>query len=216
MNPEVSQKIDNFFSQYPKRSYDRGQILVFANESPDHVYYIVSGKIRMYATSYRGDEVIVNIFKQPAFFPMSWALNDTPNNYFYKTEEASVLHVVPREAAVQFLEQNPDVALDLLHRVYRGVDGLLGRLVHLMSRTAKNRLLYELIIECTRFGTKQADGSYHLTVNESDLAARSGMSRETVSREFSKLKEHGWVSAAGKGIIVHDFAALQTAHGPEV
>jgi CRP-like cAMP-binding protein len=216
MDPAIAQKIDTYFSQYPKREYPKGQILVFAGEEPEHVYYTVSGKIRMYAMSYRGDEVIVNIFKHPAFFPMSWALNNTPNAYFYKTEETTVLRVIPRADAVAFLEQNPDVALDLLRRVYNGMDGLLGRVVHLMSRSAKNRLLYELIIECARFGVEQPDGGYQLTVNESDLAARSGMSRETVSREFSKLKDQGWVTAAGKGIVVRDLAALHTAHGPEV
>lgn len=216
MPTEVRDKIHNEFSKYPRREYPKGQILVFADESPEHVFYIVEGKVRKYDVSYRGDEVIVNVFKPPAFFPMSWAINESENKFFYKTETETVLHVVPREAALKFLKANPDVMLDLLSRLYRGMEGLLGRMVHLMSGTAHSRLMYELIIECRRFGTQQKDGSIELTVNEVDIAARSGLSRETVSREIQKMKERGQVSLKGKIIIVHDLPALEATLGAGV
>ncbi len=86
MTSAVSSKIDQFFRTYPQRSYPKGQILVFAGEEPEHVFYITKGRVRQYDVSYRGEEVIVNVFKPPAFFPMSWAINKTPNKYFFKTE----------------------------------------------------------------------------------------------------------------------------------
>lgn len=216
MDAQVSTKIDQFFGKYPKRSYPKGQILVFADESPEHIYHLITGKVRKYDVSYRGDEVIVNVFKPPAFFPMSWAINHTKNKYFYKTEEQSELHVVPADDTLEFLKANPDVMLDLLSRLYSGMDGLLGRVVHLMSGSARSRLLYELIIECRRFGKKQEDGSYFLSTSESDIAARSGLSRETVGREIHKLKEKNLIGIERSGIIVKDLAEVQRLHGSEI
>ncbi|HSX33295.1 MAG TPA: Crp/Fnr family transcriptional regulator [Candidatus Saccharimonadales bacterium] len=213
MSSDVQDKIDRFFSQYPRREYPKGQILVFADESPDHIFYIVKGRVRKYDVSYRGDEVIINVFQPPAFFPMSWAINRTPNRYFYKAETAVALHVVPADAALGFLQDNPDVAFDLLSRLYRGLEGMYGRLVHLMSGTAKSRLLHELLIESKRFGKQQPDNSYELSVTELDLAARSGLSRETVSREMKKLKASGWVTVAKDGIVVRDIASMEAALG---
>lgn len=212
----VAQKIDEQFSRYPKRSYPKGQILVFADESPQHIFYITEGRVRKYDISYKGEDVIVNIFKPPAFFPMSWAINRTSNKYFYKTETETELHVVPVEAALEFVKNNPDVMFDLLSRIYKGMDGLLGRVVHLMSGSAKSRLLYELIIECRRFGTKNKDGSYTLDITEASLAARSGLSRETVSREMQKIKAAGLVRIHGKGIQIMDIAALEQKVGIEI
>ena len=212
----VTKKIDEHFSTYPKRSYPKGQILVFADESPAHVFYMVSGSVRKYDVSYRGDEVIVNLFKPPAFFPMSWAINRTPNRYFYKTETDVELHVISADDALQFVTDNPDVMLDLLSRIYKGMDGLLGRVVHLMSGSAKSRLLYELIMECRRFGTQNPDGSYTLIANEVDLAARSGLSRETVSREMKKVKTGSLVSVSGKGITINDLDALEKKLGTAI
>lgn len=216
MNTDVSNKIHQCFSQFPKRVYEKGQIVVFADESPEYIFYITKGKVRKYAVSYRGDEVIVNIFKPLAFFPMSWAINRTPNGFFYKTEEPTELNVVPVDAALQLITENPDVMFDLLSRIYKGMDGVLGRMVHLMSGTAKSRLIYELIIECKRFGTVQKDGSYVLRATESDMASRSGLSRETVSREMRKLQAQKLASASNGSIIVHDLAALSLLHGPEL
>jgi CRP/FNR family cyclic AMP-dependent transcriptional regulator len=212
----VPEKIFSTFGAYPKRSYPKGQILVFADENPEHIYYIIRGKVRQYDVSYRGDEVIVNVFKSPAFFPMAWAINRSPNRFFYKTEEETEVHVVPVDVALQFIKDNPDVLLDLVSRIYHGVDGLLGRVVHLMSGTAKSRLMYEIIIECRRFGEEKTDGEYMLSVNESDIAARTGLARETISREMQKLKDKGWISIKQDEISVTDIAGLEKALGTEI
>ena len=209
MAEAIDQKIHEALSRYPKRSYPKGQILVFADETPEYIFYITKGRVRKYDVSYRGDEIIVNIFKPPAFFPMSEAVNHSRNKYFYKAETATELHIVPIDTALDFLKSNPDVMYDLLSRIYRGVEGLLGRLVHLMSGSAKSRLLYELLIECRRFGVKNADGSYSLDITEVDLAARAGMSRETVSREMKQIKASGMVELDGKNIIIKDMVALE-------
>jgi len=216
MSEAVADKVQAVFSQYPKRTYPKGQILIFADETPEHIYYLTHGRVRKYDVSYRGDEVIVNIFKPGAFFPMSEAINHTPNKYFYKTETATELHIVPFTAALELLQNNPDVMFDLLSRIYRGMDGMLGRMVQLMSGSAKGRLLYELLIECRRFGQKNEDDTYLLDITEVDLAARSGLSRETVSREMKQIKAAGIAEVNAKGIIICDVALLEKRVGTDL
>lgn len=209
MPVNATDKVKEYFTKYPKRSYPKGQIIIFGDEEPEHIYYLVKGNVREYDVSYKGDEVTVNIFKPGAFFPMSWAINKTRNKYFYKTDTETELHVIPPEDAVNFIKTNPDVMFDLLSRLYKGVDGVMGRMVHLMSGTARERLLYEIVVECSRFGKPDKTGNYLLTANEVDLAARSGLSRETVSREMHKIKAEGFVDVTQKGILVKDVSALR-------
>jgi len=216
MDPEVTLKINEFFSKYPLRSYPKGQIIIFGGEDPDYIYHLVKGKVRQYDISYRGDEVVVNIFKPPAFFPMSYGINRTPNKYFFKTEEPTEIRIANVDETVEFLKSNADVTFDLLSRLYRGTDALLGRIVHLMSGSAKSRLLYELIIECRRFGKESGENSYTLSINEGDLAARSGLSRETVSRAISKLKEENLIELNKQGITVKNLKACEQKIGLEI
>ena len=216
MTTEIASKIHTELSRFPKRIYPKGQILIFADENPDYIFYIVKGQVRKYDVSYRGDEIVINIFKPPAFFPLSWALNHTENKYFYTTETEVEVHIIPTSDARKFLENNPDVTLDLLSRIYIGLEGVYGRLTHLMSGTARSRLAYEIIIECRRFGMKQDTSDYVLSVNEAGLAARSGLSRETVSREVSKLKERGWLHFDGKEIVVTNLDKLEASLGSQI
>jgi CRP-like cAMP-binding protein len=216
MDNEIAQKVQQHFSTYPKRTYPKGQILVFADEDPEHIFYVVHGKVRQYDVSYRGDEVILTVFGDHAFFPMSWAINHGPNHYFYKTEEETEVHIIPPDDALQYIKNNPDVLLDLISRLYRGMDGLLGRVAHLMAGSARSRLIYELIVESRRFGQDKGNGTFKLQTSEVDLAARAGLSRETVSREIQKLKDRGWLTLNSKSITVEDISELEQTLGQEV
>ena len=87
------------------------------------------------------------------------------------------------------------------------------RMAHLMGGTARSRLVFELMIECQRFGIRQDNGSYLLTLHEDELARRSGMSRETVNRELSKLKAEAVVGMRRHDLIVKDLHRLQQLIG---
>lgn len=209
-------KTEAYFSKYPVRSYSKGQIFVHSGDDPSSIYYLARGNVRQYTISYRGDEIVVNVFKPGAFFPMLWALTKLPNQYFFSAETDVELRAAPVDSVVDFLKSNPDIALDLLTRVYIGLDGVLGRMTHLMAGSARSRLIYELIIECRRFGVKTAEANLRININESMLAARAGLSRETVSREIRKLTKSELVSVSRDGIVIKDIDRLEAKLGKEL
>lgn len=187
MTDEVAKKIDDLFKKYRLRKYPKGQVLILSGESSEFVFQLIKGRVKQYDVNYRGDEVILNVFKPPAFFPMSQVINQTDNPYIFQTETAVELRQAPGDAVLEFIRANPDVLFDLLSRVYRGIDGVLGRLSMLMGSSAKRRIMYEILLACRRYGEKQPDGSCTFKLSEKDLAARAGLSRETASREIAKL-----------------------------
>ncbi len=215
MDPQIAKKIEDFFAKYRPRKYAKGQILIHAQDDPEAIYRLLSGRVKQYDISYRGDEVVLNVFSPPAFFPMSYAMNKTANKYFFEAEEDVELQMAPPEAVVEFVKANPDVLYDLLARVYRGTDGLLGRIAHLMASSAKSRVMYELLIEGRRFGKAGPEG-LSITLNEGDIGARSGLARETVNREMQKLKTDGLITISGRDIIIKDFELLSGSIGREL
>lgn len=155
-------KVSIFFNNYPLRTFEKRQILIRPETPLPGVFYLVEGRVSQYDIASSGSEVVVNIFKPGAFFPMSTALNNTPNYYFFETSTEVKVRVAPAEAAVHFLQDNPDITLDLLKRVYKGTDGVLRRMAHLMGGDAKHRLLFEILNTAYRFGELQKDGSIHI------------------------------------------------------
>lgn len=216
MNQTVANKIKTFFEQYTVRSYAKGQILIMAGDGTEYIYHLIAGNVKQYDVTYRGDEIILNIFKPPAFFPMSLAINKTANPYIYEADTDVQARQAPADAVVAFIKDNPDVMFDLLSRIYRGADGLLGRMAHLMGSSAKSRLIYELLLEGRRFGKTAGDGSCALNITERDLGARAGLSRETVSRELHKLKDEQLVTINPKNIRIINVTNLEKKLGQEV
>lgn len=209
MSEDITAKIEGFFSRHRPRQYAKGQILILSGDDTNYIYQLVKGTVKEYDVTYRGEEIILNLFKPPAFFPMSLAINKVPNPYIYEAETDIEIRQAPADEVVAFIKDSPDVMYDLLARVYRGVDGLIGRMTHLMAGTAKSRLIYELLLEARRFGTLETGKGCVLNINEKDLGARAGLSRETVSREMHKLKIENLVEARGKELVISDLQALE-------
>ena len=215
-SPQIAKKIKAYFLKYPLSKFPKGEILIQAGDEPKHIFYLESGNVRQFDITTTGDEVVVNVFKPGAFFPMSWPVAKTPNRYFFQADtDVRIRRAKPPEA-LAFIKDNPDVMLDLLARLYSGVDGMQRRMAHLMGGSARSRLLYELIVECKRFGKKLPNSSYRIKINEAEIGARAGLARETVSREMKVLKQKKLISVDRLGIILKDLDLLERQLGPDL
>lgn len=212
MDATILRKLDTFFTKFRHKHYKKGEILVRGDDSPTGVFYLREGFVKEYAISKKGEELIVNIFKPTVFFPMSWAINNTPNEYFYEATTDLDIWQAPRDEVVAFIKDNPDVLFDLMSRTYKGTDGMLTRMTYLMSGNAYARLIAEIIIYAKRFGKKEK-GKIEINISEKDIAALSGMTRETVSREIKLLKDKGLVSFHSNTLTIHDLPLLEKELG---
>ena len=208
---DIAAKVEKFFGQYRMMHFEEGEILIQADTDPDGIFYIVAGQVRQYDVSSTGDQVVVNVFQPPAFFPMNWAILRHPNPYIFEAFTDTTVRKAPTAAVLGFLHEQPDVTFDLLSRVYSGVEGLQRRMVYLMENDARKRLLMELLISVERFGEPRSNGAVFVAVHEGELAARVGLARETANRALRSLKEEGLIRVMRAGIEVRRPADIKAA-----
>lgn len=197
-------KVSEFFSSYPKQTEERGKQLILIDDSVHEAIYIESGRVDQYDIGSSGSKAVINTFGPGAFLPMSNILNDLPSGYFFEvsSKEASIRRA-PAAEVLAFLHNNPRTVLDLLARVYRGVDGVLAKLSTQMNGTAQDRIWRHLVIAGHRFGTPGGRKGYvNVKITESQLAQHTGLARETVNRELKKLRAEGLVEAVRQGEMV--------------
>ncbi len=207
MDSPVVQTVQDFFGQYPTKQFAKGQIIIWAEHDPEHIYYLVSGRVRQCYIFEDGERVVVNVFRPGAFFTMSWAINHTPNRYFFEALDDVEVRGAPVDTTLEFVRSQPTIVLDLLSRVYRGTDGMLERMTYLMASDTEKRLVFELVTECKR--SRPTGNSALVTLNEVELGLQTGLARETISRHMRKLKLAGLVEVSAKGVQVHDIAGLE-------
>src|SRR5579864_5629547 len=124
MDNDINKKIFNFFAQYKRQQIKKKEIIIRAGDDPTGVFYIDEGIVRQYYISKNGAEITLNMFKQKAFFPMSWTIGNIHNNYYFEAVTDCSLYKGPNEKVLGFLKREPEVVWDLLKRVYIGIEGL--------------------------------------------------------------------------------------------
>lgn len=213
MEKEIADKLKTFFGAYPEHALLKGATLIHGHEDPPGVIQLLAGSVAQYDIGKDGQKIVVNIFRTGAFFPMSWAINKVPNTYIFEALDTLKYRVAPPDDTVAFLLKNPDVLLNLLGRVYKGTDGVLKRMTYLMAGDARTRLLFEIYITCRRFGRMRTDGGCTVEIKESDLAAYTGLSRETVSRLLQRLEGEGLLEHRRGRLVVGDIGKVERVLG---
>jgi CRP/FNR family cyclic AMP-dependent transcriptional regulator len=213
MDAEIAQDVAAFFKGYPQRVFKKGEIIIRAGETPPGILYIEQGKIAQYDIANDGRKIVVNIFQPPAFFPMAWAINDTPNAYYFEATSPASVRCAPSQEVVTFIRSQPNILFNLLSRVYRGTDGIVRRMAHSLGGKASTLLLFEVLVCCRRFGVAQTEKKYVLTMTDQELATHTGLSRETVNRELQLIKQAGLIELSYGKITILDIQKLEATVG---
>lgn len=203
MDDPIQIKVAEHFKNCSLVSYAKGDIIIEAGNDPTGVTYLESGVVEEYDITPEGTKIIVNVFKAGSFFPMSWAINKTQNKYYFAAVTNTTVRLNDPISTTQFLQDNPSVMLDLLSRVFRGTDAILRRLVLATSSVSSRRLMFELLLEAHRFGKVTGEGQVQVSIKQNVLAARSGLARETVSRELQQLEKNGFILRYKQGTVVN-------------
>lgn len=201
--------IDQFYSQFPLEKIPKGALLLSPNEEQDCIFYLESGQICKYDISRFGEKAVMNVFSVPGLIPLSWLLNGALNKYYFEAQTPVTIRRVPPDVANAHLLANPEIMYSMLQFVYIGLEITQRRVAQLMRGGLRSRVLFELLVEARRCGEAQADGTTIIRIGEAELADRAGLSRETISRELSKLFKSGnMCTRQGRSIVVRDVDEL--------
>jgi CRP-like cAMP-binding protein len=208
MRDEVADKVAHFFGQYERQRYTKSDYLKFLDRQPRGCFCLQSGVVRCFSLSKDGAELTINMFKPVSFFPVGWVMNDANDHYTYEAVTDVEVFMAPKDAFKGFLQNNPDVVYDLLKRIYRGLEGYFLRMESLLSGDPYFRIVVPLVIHTRRFGVQEGE-KYQVHLTHTQLAALSGLTRETVTREIKKLEEQKLVGYEGKKLLVLNLEQLE-------
>lgn len=210
MDDEVKEKLADFFRKYKKLNFLKGQPLIVADQDPGGVFLLTDGVVKEYIVSIQGTEVVLNLYKPDSFFPMNWEINQKTSHHYFEAMTDVTCLKAPTEGFLKFLKVNPDILLDLLKRIYKGMEGMFLRLEYAMSGSAAQKFISELLIFARRFGKRETSNiKVDFKIFEKDLASQTGIARETVSRIIHKLREKGLIDFRDNHIIVRDMQKLE-------
>jgi len=207
----INQKLLGFFLKYKKVSYRKGEYVIQAEEEPAGIFYLKKGFVKMNSIFENGSELTLNIFKPGSFFPMTWALGETNNTYFYQAMIDTQVLKAPKEKVLEFVKNNTDIFYDLVKRILVGFDGLLHNTQHLLYGNSESRVASAILIGAKRFGKVYKNGNVEikLPLTHQDIAGLAGITRETTTLALKKLRKKGIITQQVRKFIVKDMDELE-------
>ena len=207
----INQKLLGFFLKYKKVSYRKGEYVIQAEEEPAGIFYLKKGFVKMNSIFENGSELTLNIFKPGSFFPMTWALGETKNTYFYQAMTDTQVLKAPKEKVLEFVKNNIDIFYDLVKRILVGFDGLLLSTQHLLYGNSESRVASAILIGAKRFGKVYKNGNVEikLPLTHQDIAGLAGITRETATLALKKLRKKGIITQQVRKFIVKDMDELE-------
>jgi len=121
---------------------------------------------------------------------MVWAINGTPNVYFYEALTDAEVGRAPRDQVISYIKDKPALLFVLMGELLDDYGETLTRIEHLVFSDAYRRVISILLYIAKHFGEKTEGGiivEYRFT--QQDIATLVGIARETASIEMSKLEK---------------------------
>ena len=189
-----------------KRSYQAGENVFRAGEPADRFYVILSGRVKIYKISPKGDEQIMHLYGPGRTFGEAamWAGVGFPA-YADAKEDATLL-IVSRQALRDALSSDPDLTMGMLAGLSIKLQEFARLIEDLSLREVPARLAGSLLRESKKAGSKK----FELRVTKRELAAQIGTIAETLSRAFAKLKSSGLIGVQGSTVTILDEKGLRS------
>jgi len=204
-------QFEEFYSQFVTRDYKKGEILIRADDDPQGIFCLKKGYVRQYTISQTGGELTLRILKPIIYFPLVWAINGTPNEYFYEALTAVEVGRAPRDKTVTFIKDKPVVMFELMSQLLEDYAESLTRVEHLVFSDAHRRVVSILLYIAKHFGEAQ-DKSIVVKhrFTQQDVATLVGVARETASIELLKLEKKGIIKYDDHSMVFANMKKLES------
>lgn len=199
------------FIKIAQTRYYKQKMYVFMQDDPlDRVFFIHSGKIKIYKTDFSGKEQIVSVLEPGEMFPHAGFFRQGNFPAHAEVMEDASLIVVPIDQFEETLISFPELCIKLFKVLGEKIVDLQGRLEAQVLHNTYEQIILLLLRLCKSNGEK--NGSYYQLTTQftnRELANMIGTSRETVSRTINHLKKKDYINQCDEGYYLIDRDALQ-------
>jgi CRP/FNR family cyclic AMP-dependent transcriptional regulator len=207
---------DDILLQATDRTVRRGKLVFQKGDEGSYMVAVLSGRIRISATSAEGREVTLNMIDAGEVFGELALLDCKPRSADATALEDSSLMLVDRRHFLPYLASNHALALrviDVLCERLRDTSETLGNFAML---DLPGRLARKLINLAEQYGRSE-NGHTRLDIrlSHTDLGRFVGSSRETVNKQMRAWEDAGIVTREGGRIALCKLLVLRQIAGED-
>lgn len=184
----------------------RGAVLFEQGDDPDFLHMVLEGSVGLQAAAEDGNKTMVELFGPGELFLAAAVVLRLP--YLASAIALTEIRVlmIPAEAFRDGIARSHDLCRATTQLLARHWRLMVDQVVDLKLRSAEDRVARFL---ANRISGEMGAGSADLPEPRTAIAARLGMTPETLSRAMAMLEKKGRLQRVEAGAIVPDKVALQ-------
>ena len=204
--------LESLFGGQAGESFVAGQAVFWEGDAAGHVFHILEGCLRVHRTLSDGRRAIVGFVYPGDLLGVSFR-----DRYLFTAEAVTPVRLrrFPRRRFHQLVDEAPHLRPQLLAKICDEMTAAQEQMILLGRKTAEERVVTLLLTIARRSGADtRTPVEIELPVGRMDMADYLGLTIETVSREFSKLKRDGLISLNGpQRVVLRRLGSLQEIAG---
>ena len=192
-------EFDALTSCIKRRTYSDGAFIVCANEYPEGVYFILSGRVVVLMDDEEARAYIVGTLGRHDFFGETSLFSGARSRITVKAQETCQILYIPRKWLIEHLQHNGAFASYILERTLTRLNEAHHKLEALALMT-----VYERVARILIDTAEHVKGNWLVRTGTETIAGMVGASREMVSRVLRQMIESGAVRRDKRLLFVTD------------
>jgi CRP-like cAMP-binding protein len=186
-----------------ERSYARGDLVILEGDECEAIYFVKSGRVKVYKTSAEGKEQVLRIMQPGDTFNEVPVFDGGDNPASVEALDAVSLYVLPVEDMQRLILRVPAISANVIRILASRLRHLVGLVEDLSFRHVTGRVAKILL----QHGRDTGAGTGRLTQQE--MATMAGTAREMVGRALKALEQAGAIKMERGRIVILDKDALE-------
>lgn len=186
----------------------KGEAVFSEGDTPNFLYFIVSGKVKLFKMNDSGKEYIVDIVKDGDFFGYSSILEGNLYKKCAMALEKVELALIPKGDFIQLLFSNTNISLKFINFMSNNLSEAEDKLINLAYDSARKRVANALIYVHNKYISYGVSDTCFTLLRE-NISAIAGISPESVSRNLTNFREEGLIETNNGSIKILNIKKLQ-------
>ncbi len=201
--PDINPTLERFLEHSHRKRYPNRSVIIHEGDSPDTLYYIIQGSVRVMIEDDSGREMVLAYLNKGDFFGEMGLFDIARRSALVVARENCELAEMSYSKFRFLAQQDPGILFALSSQMATRLQHTSRKVINLAFLDVTGRIAHTLLELA-----KQPDAMTHpdgmqIRITRQEIAKIVGCSREMAGRVLKELQDQGLIHARGKTIVVY-------------
>jgi len=189
------------------KTYKKKETMFQEGDYPNYLYYVDTGKVKVYLLNDDGKELIIGLYGPGDFIGYTALLENHNHKEIASVLEEATIKLIPRYDFLELINSQNNIVKEVLSLVTNDIEIKEEQLINLAYDTVRKRVAQALLQLLDKY--KEENNDFAMRISRQDLASMAATATESVIRIISELKESKIIRVEGSLITILNEAELR-------